>query len=75
MTKRIPTFRSLELVTPGRSQRHAYGPSQTATPGLTTSDIGLSLGLAYARVMHTAPCDSVLNKSFLDVYKPTGLWG
>ena len=55
MTKRIPTFRSLGLVTPARSRRHAYRLSQTATPGLTTSDVGLSLGLAYARVMHTAP--------------------
>ena len=51
----IPTFRSLGLVTPARSRRHAYRLSQTATPGLTTSDVGLSLGLAYARVMHTAP--------------------
>ena len=55
MTKRIPTFRSLGLVTPARSRRCAYRRSQTATPGLTTSDVGLSLGLAYARVMHTAP--------------------
>jgi len=55
MTKRIPTFRSLGLVTPARSRRRAYRRSQTATPGLTTSDVGLSLGLAYARVMHTAP--------------------
>ena len=55
MTKRIPTFRSLGLVTPARSRRHAYRLSQTATPGLTTSDVGLSLGLAYARLMHTAP--------------------
>ena len=54
MTKRIPTFRSLGLVTPARSRRRAYGLSQTAKPGLTTSDVGLSLVLAYARVMHMA---------------------
>ena len=39
MTKRIPTFRSLGLVTPGRSRRRAYRRSQIATPGLTTSDV------------------------------------
>ena len=51
----FPACSSPGLVTPGLSRRHAYRRAYVASPRLTTTDVGLTPRLAYARVVHTAP--------------------
>jgi len=42
------------LVTPGLRRRRAYRRTEVTSPRLTTTDVGLTPRLAYARVVHTA---------------------
>jgi len=51
----FPACGSPGLVTPGLSRRRAYRRAYVASPRLTTTDVGLTPRLAYARVVHTAP--------------------
>jgi len=51
----FPACGSPELVTPGLSRRRAYRRAYVTSPRLTTTDVGLTPRLAYARVVHTAP--------------------
>jgi len=53
----FPACGSPGLVTPGLRQRRAYRRAYVASPRLTTTDVGLTPRLAYARVVHTAPQD------------------
>ena len=51
----FPACGSQGLVTPGLRRRRAYRRAYIASPRLTTTDVGLTPRLAYARVVHTAP--------------------
>ena len=51
----FPACGSPGLVTPGLSRRRAYRRAYVASPRLTTTDVGLTPRLVYARVVHTAP--------------------
>jgi len=51
----FPACRSPGLVTPGLSRRRAYRRAYVDSPRLTTTDVGRTPRLAYARVVHTAP--------------------
>ena len=51
----FPAYGSQGLVSPGLRRRRAYRRAYVASPRLTTTDVGLTPRLAYARVMHTAP--------------------
>jgi len=51
----FPACGSPGLVTPDLSRRRAYRRAYVASPRLTTTDVGLTPRLAYARVVHTAP--------------------
>ena len=53
----FPACGSPGLVTPSLSRRRAYRRAYVASPRLTTTDVGLTPRLAYARVVHTAPYD------------------
>jgi len=53
----FPACGSPVLVTPGLRRRRAYRREYVASPRLTTTDVGLTPRLAYARVVHTAPGD------------------
>jgi len=45
----FPASRSQGLVTPGLRRRRAYRRAYVASPRLTTTDVGLTPRLAYAR--------------------------
>ena len=49
------TSRRVVVVTPGLRRRRAYRRAYVASPRLTTTNVGLTPRLAYARVVHTAP--------------------
>ena len=51
----FPACGSQGLVTPGLRRRRAYRRAYVASPRVTTTDVGLTRRLAYARVVHTAP--------------------
>jgi len=51
----FPACGSPGLVTPSLSRRRAYRRAYVASPRLTTTDVGLTPRLAYARIVHTAP--------------------
>jgi len=51
----FPACGSPGLVTPGLRRRCAYRRAYVASPRVTTTDVGLTPRLAYARVVHTAP--------------------
>ena len=51
----FPACGSPGLVTPGLRRRRAYRRAYVASPRVTTTDVGLTPRLAYARVVHTAP--------------------
>ena len=55
ITEKIPACTSPRLVTTALRQCRAYRQQYAATSGLATTNVGLSTGLAYDRVMHTAP--------------------
>ena len=54
-------------------RRHAFRRSQVATSRLTTSDVGLSLGLAYARFMHSVGAPIMITLSFCQPTRNTKL--
>jgi len=58
MTKKLPRLLRPRLVTPDLSRRRAYRRAYVASPRVTTTDVGLTLRLAYAHVVHTAPGES-----------------
>jgi len=51
----FPACGSPGLVTPGLRRRREYRRAYVASPRVTTTDVGLTPRLAYARVVHTAP--------------------
>ena len=51
----FPACGSPGLVTPRLRRRRAYRRAYVASPRLTTTDVGLTPRLAYARVVHTDP--------------------
>jgi len=53
----FPACGSPGLVMPSLSRRRAYRRAYVASPRLTTTDVGLTPRLAYARIVHTAPGD------------------
>jgi len=50
----FPACGSPGVVTPGLRRRRAYRRAYVASSRLTTTDVGLTPRLAYARVVHTA---------------------
>jgi len=57
----FPACGSPGLVTPGLRRQCAYRRAYVASPRLTTTDVGLTPRLAYARVVHTAPGADVIS--------------
>ena len=61
----FPACGSPGLVTPGLSLRRAYRRAYVASPRLTTTDVGLTPRLAYARIVHMAPGEDPSSEIFL----------
>ena len=60
----FPAYGSPGLVTPGLSRRRAYRRAYVASPRLTTTDVGLTPRLAYARIVHMAPGENPSSEIF-----------
>ena len=71
----FPACGSPGLVTPGLRRRRAYRRAYIASTRLTTTDIGLTPRLAYARVVHTAPDDlAVIAETEDELIKRLNVW-